>query len=330
MLMTNLNDLFNEWDESRIDIVGQNGNEGLHYEKNDELIVKKPKILVTGVTGYIGSQVSRVLFERGWDVIGLDINSHQNDISAYVSRFVHWDIRDAQFFEQYDAVVHLAGLISVEESMTNPTEYYSTNLLGTAQVLRQMDRNTHLIFASTAGAFDPQSPYARSKIAAEDIIKEQANNYTIFRFFNVAGSDGDNMQQGNATHLIRIAAECAVGTRDKMSIFGHDYDTGDGTCIRDYVHVVDLANAIANAIEKGPKNTPYECIGSGTGYTVKEVIRMMKRVSGVDFEVVDSPRRAGDPAVLIINNRFDGLEINYTLEDMCRSAWQVELKRGVL
>jgi UDP-glucose 4-epimerase len=166
-------------------------------------------------------------------------------------------------------------------------------------------------------------------VAAEDVIKEQAEEYTIFRFFNVAGSDGYNMQQGKATHLIRIASECAAGTRTHMYVYGNDYDTLDGTCVRDYIHVVDLANAIANAIKEGPKNTPYECIGSGKGYSVKEVIDTMKLVSGEDFLVYDAARRAGDPAILTVDNQFDGLEVKHTLEDMCRSAYEVELKRDV-
>ena len=109
------------------------------------------------------------------------------------------------------------------------------------------------------------------------------------------------------------------------------YDTLDGTCVRDYIHVVDLANAIANAIKEGPKNTPYECIGSGKGYTVDQVINNMKHVSGENFLVYDAARREGDPASLSIDNQFDGLEIKHNLEDMCRSAYEAELRRnGVL
>ena len=291
---------------------------------------KKPKVLVTGCTGYIGSHVCKVLFERGYEVIGLDINLEQNDVSKWVDRIIFADVRGVDVDEKFDAIVHLAGVISVEESMSKPAYYYDTNLNGTMNMLSQIDKDTHFIFASTAGAFDPQSPYAKSKVAAEDVIKEQAEGYTIFRFFNVAGSDGFNMQQGTATHLIRIAAECAVGTRKSMCIFGNDYDTVDGTCVRDYIHVVDLANAIANAIKEGPKNTPYECIGSGEGYSVKQVINTMQQEIGKTFTVIDADRRAGDPPILTIDNQFDGLQINHTLEDMCRSAYEVELKRYVL
>ena len=293
--------------------------------------MKKPKILVTGATGYIGSHVCKVLFERGYQVIGLDINLEQNDITNYVSKLIFADVRGVDLDEKFDAIVHLAGVISVEESTKMPTHYYDTNLNGTMNMLSQIDKDTHFIFASTAGAFDPQSPYAKSKVAAEDIIKEQAEGYTIFRFFNVAGSDGFNMQQGKSTHLIRIAAECAAGARHHMNIFGLDYDTPDGTCVRDYIHVIDLANAIANAIQNGPKNTPYECIGSGKGYSVKEVIETMNKVSGTEIDVLAADRRAGDPPILTIDNQFDGLEIKRTLEDMCRSAYTAELLRyGVL
>jgi UDP-glucose 4-epimerase len=294
-----------------------------------ELTTKKGKILVTGCTGYIGSHVCKVLFERGYEVIGLDINLEQNDVSKWVDRIIFADVRSVDLDESFDAIVHLAGVISVEESMSKPAHYYDTNLNGTLNMLSQIDIDTHFIFASTAGAFDAQSPYAKSKVAAEDVIKEQAEEYTIFRFFNVAGSDGYNMQQGTATHLIRIAAECAAGKRIKMKIFGDDYDTPDGTCVRDYIHVVDLANAIANAVKNGPKNTPYECIGSGKGYSVKEVIDTMIDVTETLVRVEFADRRAGDPPILTIDNQFDGLEIKHTLEDMCKSAYEVELKRDV-
>ena len=281
---------------------------------------------MTGATGYIGSHVCRVLFERGYEVVGLDTNDSQNDVTPYVSRFYCADVRTIQVPEQFSAVVHLAGLISVEESMDNPSSYYDNNLNGTYNILLQR-LAPHFIFASTAGAFDPLSSYARSKVADEDIIKELAEGYTIFRFFNVAGSDGRNMQQGKATHLIRIAAECAAGSREEMTVYGTDYDTPDGTCVRDYVHVVDLALAIADTIHLGPMNTPYECIGSGTGYSVKEVIDKMKAVSGVDFKVNVGGRRAGDPAKLVVDNKCENLVIQRDLEDMCESAYEAELKR---
>ena len=284
------------------------------------------KVLITGVTGYIGSTLAKILHARGHDITGLDIKWDQNDVTKYCNRILIKDVTKTMLDEDYEVIVHLAGLIQVEESVAKPSKYYGTNLGGTLNILRQQG-DPHFIFASTAGAFDPANPYARSKIAAEDIIKEKSNNYTIFRFFNVAGSDGQNMQVGRASHLIRIAAECAAGKREEMSIYGNDYNTPDGTCIRDYIHVVDLATAIADTIKNGAFNTPYECIGSGKGYSVIEVVRMMKKVSGKDFKVNIANRRAGDPAALAIDNQFELLKADHTLEDMCQSAYEAELRR---
>ena len=284
------------------------------------------KILITGVTGYIGSTLAKILHSRGHEITGLDIRWDQNDVAKYCTRILVKDVTKTMLDEDYDVIVHLAGLIQVEESVIRPSKYYANNLGGTLNMLKQLG-NPHFIFASTAGAFDPQSPYARSKIAAEDIIKEKSDNYTIFRFFNVAGSDGENMQMGRASHLIRIAAECAAGKRKEMSIYGTDYDTLDGTCVRDYIHVVDLATAIADTIRRGSFKTPYECIGSGKGYTVKEVINTMKNVTGVNFTVHEADRRPGDPPGLAIDNQFELLKPKYSLEDMCRSAYEVELIR---
>jgi UDP-glucose 4-epimerase len=287
------------------------------------------KVLITGVTGYIGSHLAKVLFEAGHHVVGLDIEwKKHNDVSRYCHRILIKDVTKHVCDEDYDVIVHLAGLIQVEESVAHPTKYYSTNLGGTVNMLRQnVNGEPHFIFASTAGAFDAQSPYARSKLAAEDVIKEKSKNYTIFRFFNVAGSDGMHRQVGRASHLIRIAAETAAGKRDYMSIYGEDYDTPDGSCVRDYIHVVDLVNSIRDTIKHGPFNTPYECIGSGKGYSVKEVVQAMKDVTGQDFTVKMAGRRDGDPASLAIDNQFNLLHPQYQLKDMCLSAYNIEKRK---
>jgi UDP-glucose 4-epimerase len=290
---------------------------------------KMLKVLITGVTGYIGSHLAKVLFEAGHNITGLDIEwKEHNDVKRYCHRILVKDVTRHVIDEDYDVIVHLAGLIQVEESVVRPTKYYATNLGGTVNMLRQgMNGQPHFIFASTAGAFDAQSPYARSKLAAEDVIKEQSKAYTIFRFFNVAGSDGIHRQVGRSSHLIRIAAEAAAGKRDFMAIYGEDYDTPDGTCVRDYIHVVDLVSAIRDTIKHGPFNTPYECIGSGKGYSVKEVVETMKEVSGKDFKVRKAGRRPGDPASLSIDNQFNLLHPQYQLKDMCLSAYTIENKR---
>ena len=287
------------------------------------------KVLITGVTGYIGSHLAKVLYEAGHHIVGLDIEwKKHNDVSRYCHRILIKDVTKHVCDEDYDVIVHLAGLIQVEESVAHPTKYYSTNLGGTVNMLRQnINGQPHFIFASTAGAFDAQSPYARSKLAAEDVIKEKSSNYTIFRFFNVAGSDGIHRQVGRASHLIRIAAEAAAGKRDYINIFGEDYDTPDGSCVRDYIHVVDLVNAIRDTIKHGPFNTPYECIGSGKGYSVKEVVQAMKDVTGQDFTVKMAGRRDGDPASLAIDNQFNLLHPQYQLKDMCLSAYNIENRK---
>jgi UDP-glucose 4-epimerase len=287
------------------------------------------KVLITGVTGYIGSHLAKVLYEAGHHVVGLDLEwKKHNDVSRYCHRILIKDVTKHICDEDYDVIVHLAGLIQVEESVAHPTKYYSTNLGGTVNMLRQnVNGDPHFIFASTAGAFDAQSPYARSKLAAEDVIKEKSKSYTIFRFFNVAGSDGVHRQVGRASHLIRIAAEAAAGKRDYMSIYGEDYDTPDGSCVRDYIHVVDLVNAIRDTIKHGAFNTPYECIGSGQGYSVKEVVKAMKDVTNQDFTVKMAGRRDGDPASLAIDNQFNLLHPQYQLKDMCLSAYNIEKKK---
>jgi UDP-glucose 4-epimerase len=238
------------------------------------------KILITGVTGYIGSTLAKILFERGHHIVGLDINWKQNDVMKYCHRILVKDVTKHINDEDYDVIVHLAGLIQVEESVMRPSKYYGTNLGGTLNMLRQQGE-PHFIFASTAGAFDSANPYARSKIAAEDIIKEKSNNYTIFRFFNVAGSDGENRQVGRSSHLIRIAAEVAAGKRKEMQIYGNDYDTPDGTCVRDYVHVDDIARAHALALHHKIPAGVYN-LGSGVDFTIREFAEKISNIVGFD------------------------------------------------
>jgi UDP-glucose 4-epimerase len=285
--------------------------------------------LITGATGYIGAHTVHALQSAGFQVDAIDIDIvNRNNIVQYCSGIIQCDVRDfrSPLDKHYDVVVHLAGLIQVGESMTCPTAYYDTNLFGTINVLKNFNAD-HFIFASTAGCFDPISPYAKSKHAAEDVIKELAKKWTIFRFFNVAGSNGLFRQFGPSTHIIRVAAETAAGKRDKMTLFGDDYPTIDGTCIRDYVHVVDLSNAIVRAaLDAEHTNIDYHCIGSGKTYTNLQVIEMMKIVSGVDFKVDIGPRRSGDPAELRINSTSKYVKIDYTLRDMCQSAYSMELK----
>jgi UDP-glucose 4-epimerase len=284
------------------------------------------KVLVTGASGYIGAHLCKTLADHGYVVDGLDNNwSTHNHPEKYLNTKITMDITgDLNFCWDYDTIIHLAGVISVEESTRRPAFYFDTNTRATKDLILA-SKPKNFIYASTAGAFDAQSPYALSKLMSEWVIRELCKNYTIFRFFNVAGSSGLYRQVGESTHLIRRAAEVAAGKRDKLYLYGTDYDTRDGTCIRDYIHVQDLVDAIVKAVYN-PSNTEYECLGSGIGSTCLEVINTMKKVTGVDFEVVESPRRAGDPPSLKVDNPSKFLNCERTLEDMCLSAYNMELQ----
>lgn len=284
------------------------------------------KVLITGGTGYIGSHVGVELKKRGHFIEAWDINIHgkYNDYTQYCDVYKEWDItKDVR--GSFDAVVHLAGRSVVPQSFNEPSEYYRVNTLGTLNLLNRVETN-HILFASTSSAWEMASPYARSKVAAEDIIKEKSKAYTIFRFFNVSGTDGQNKQLGPATHLIRVAAEVAANKRLCLPIYGTDYPTKDGTCIRDYIHVVDVAKAIATSIEKDPANTPYECLGSNIGYSVWDVIHAMRHVTKHPIPVTKMPRRKGDAVSCVVDQLSDRVKLEKTLEDMCSDQYELECR----
>lgn len=292
------------------------------------------------------------MFEDRINFVNLNISS-----TALESEFQKTEI---------DSIIHFAGSIVVSESVVEPIKYYENNISNTLNLIKLATKYNvkNFIFSSSAAVYgdakaedipikesstkSPINPYGETKLITEWILNDVCRNskmkFVALRYFNVAGASSfntkENLARGiglgqrskNATLLIKVASEVAVGKREKMFIYGDDYPTTDGTCIRDYIHVDDLANAHISAIkylDDGGESTSMN-VGYGHGYSVKEVIEMVKKVSGVDFKVEIAPRRLGDPAELISDPsliksrtsfapRFDNLEF------ICRSSYEFEL-----
>jgi len=272
------------------------------------------KVLITGNSGYIGSHLSKMLADS-YEVYGLDINVPQTD------RLKDWyniDIRKLFTIDQeFDAVIHLAALVNVGESEQQPISYYITNLNGTMNVINKI-KTKNFIFASTGAAAGCESAYGISKRAAEDVVREYCTihnpkDYTIFRFYNVIGSDGfaPTNPDGLMYNLMKSKE------KGEFTIFGNDYDTRDGTCIRDYVHVNEICDALRSAIEK-PSNQ-IECLGHGVGYTVAELVNKFREVNNIpniNLLTKIGPRRKGDLAVSVLDNVSPFMKKLYTLEQL--------------
>lgn len=268
------------------------------------------KILITGSSGYIGQHLAKLLKNRGHIVHGLDINSNLTNID----KFYHTDIRN-QFLptESFDSVIHLAALVNVGESVEKPYEYYDTNIFGTKNILEKIHfRN--FIFASTGAAEKCESPYGISKRAAEDVVRNycQGNSYTIFRFYNVIGSDGIKPTNPDGLYYNLIKA---VST-GKFTIYGNDYNTHDGTCVRDYVHVNEICLALESAL--GRNSEEIENLGHGRGKSVKEIVEIFKQSNDVDFEVIFGPRRSGDIESSVLSTVSSYMQDVYSIEDLLR------------
>lgn len=288
------------------------------------------KILVTGGAGYIGSHTVRQLGEAGYNVVVYDNLSTGSAAALLCGELVVGDLDDAerlyQTFAQhkFDAVLHFAAHISVPESIANPLEYYANNTRNTLNLLRccQAFGVNKFVFSSTAAVYgEPQenpvrestptapiNPYGRSKLMSEQMIRDygqtSAFKYAILRYFNVAGADLDGrigQSSRKAEHLIKVACDAALGRRFAVSIFGTDFPTPDGTGIRDFIHVEDLAAAHIDALHYLAADGESQILncGYGQGYSVQQVLEKMRKISGVDFPVIATARREGDPACVI-------------------------------
>jgi UDP-glucose 4-epimerase len=288
-------------------------------------------ILVTGGAGYIGSHMVYELADAGERVVVLDNLSTGFDWA--VAKDVPLTIGDTgdqnlvgETIREYkiESIIHFAASIVVPDSVADPLGYYKNNTANSRALIETTIRHgvRHFIFSSTAAVYGnpaqmpiteetlaaPISPYGWSKLMTEIMLRDAATahdlRYVILRYFNVAGADPKcrtGQSTKNATHLIKVAVEAALGLRPKLDIYGSDYPTPDGTCIRDYIHVSDLVRAHSDALHylrAGSASVTLNC-GYGHGFSVREVIEMVKRVSGVDFKVEMAPRRPGDPAQLI-------------------------------
>ena len=277
------------------------------------------------------------------------------------------EVEDLLKNNTFDTIIHFAASIVVPESVANPLKYYMNNTVNTTNLVRCAVESDvkRFVFSSTAATYgeptqvpddgldekfptNPINPYGMSKLMSERVIQDTAAahkdfKFVIFRYFNVAGADINytdakeltpriGQSFPNATHLIKIASECAVGKRQKMAIFGDDFNTVDGTGVRDYIHVDDLANAHIKAIDYLQENdSDIFNAGYGKGFSVKEVIEHMKEVTNTNFQVDNAPRRAGDPASLISNNTKIKTKMNWTpkyndLALICQSAYEWERK----
>lgn len=290
-------------------------------------------VLVTGGAGYIGSHMVWELLDAGEQVVVVDrLSTGFEWAVAPEAKLVVGDIGDAELIAKaiaennVNAIIHFAGSIVVPESVADPLGYYENNTVKTRTLIDTAVKSgvPHFIFSSTAAVYGgassepvsesaplyPESPYGRSKLMTEWMLADAASahplKYTILRYFNVAGADPrgrTGQSTPGATHLIKVASETALGKRASMNVFGTDYPTADGTCVRDYIHVSDLVAAHRLALERlrgGGESLLANC-GYGHGYSVLEVVDAVRRVHGKEFDVKVTERRPGDPAAIVAN-----------------------------
>jgi len=320
------------------------------------------RIMVTGGAGYIGSHAVKALGKAGHEICVFDNLSTGHEWAVLSGKLVRGDLEDRSAIDQVlkdfrpEAVIHFAAYIQVEESVSAPLKYYRNNVANTLNLLEGMRAHGvgNFIYSSTAAVYgipekipvseiapmSPINPYGMTKVMIEHVLADLAAatdfRYVALRYFNVAGADsGGQLGQAykEATHLITRALKTALGEYPKLYVYGTDYPTPDGTCIRDYIHVDDLADAHVRAMDhllRTNRSTVMNC-GYGSGYSVKEVVDTAKRVTGIDFPVEETGRRAGDPPALIADSDKLKQTTRWApkyndLEYIIRTAWEWEKK----
>ncbi|MBD2395978.1 UDP-glucose 4-epimerase GalE [Cyanobacterium aponinum FACHB-4101] len=317
-------------------------------------------ILITGGAGYIGSHTVKFLQNRGYDILVFDnlVYGHRDIVEKLGVSFIEGDLCDRtlldDLFQEYniEAVIHFAAYAYVGESVENPAKYYRNNVTYTLNLLEAMEKAgiRKIVFSSTCATYgipeevpikethpqNPINPYGYTKLVVEKMLSDfqRAYNweYVAFRYFNAAGASSDGLigeDHNPEPHLIPLILYAALGKRDSISILGDDYPTPDGTCIRDYIHVEDLAQAHLLGLEyllDGGKSEVFN-LGNGNGFSVKEVIKAAKKVTGKDFTVKNAPRRPGDPPILVGSSEKAKKILNWQpqypdIETIISHAWQ--------
>jgi UDP-glucose 4-epimerase len=311
--------------------------------------------MVTGGAGYIGAHVVRAFEDVGLDVVVVDDLSSghrqfvRDDVPFVEGTIVDTDLMERTMREhEVEGVVHLAGFKYAGVSVDRPLHTYTQNVTGTVNLLEAMERTgaDKMVFSSSAATFgtpdvdlvteetetNPESPYGESKLIGEWVIRDQGRarglRHTSLRYFNVVGSGADDLYDTSPHNLLPIVFEKLLAG-ETPQINGDDYDTPDGTCVRDYVHVTDLAVSHVVAAQRlmaGDELRPVYNLGSGTGCSVAEIMNAVRTVTGIDFTPVIGPRRPGDPARIVATGEAAGRDLDWKmrhdLEDMVRSAWR--------
>ncbi len=316
-------------------------------------------ILITGGAGYIGSHLVRLLVEQGHKPVVVDKVAHAHALFFEIKdkvEVIKGDLGDRNFLDtvfrnhHFDAVLHFAGSIEAGESMKNPSAFFHNNVVNGIHLLDAMVKHgvTKIIFSSSAAVYKPKNGllteadavgpenfYGETKLKFERLLewyhRIHGINYVSLRYFNASGAGFDLGERHDPeTHLIPLVLQAARGKRDHLKVFGSDYATGDGTCIRDYIHVLDLAQAHLLALEKISEIPQVYNVGTGKGYSVREIIKIAEEVTGKKIPVVDAPPRSGDPAFLVADptkiQKEWSWKAEYDIRDIIQSAWEFHKK----